>query len=568
MTELNDLYELDEVINEEEEFVPAHVDVTDELRDALTYLDPDESHTMLTYIKPLTWAHIGLAIYEEQRLGNITDGFSIWNSWCEQSDSYRGQDALEKMWELFPTRNKGKLTVRHHVFSLAISSGWDRSDLALSMEDTGDTDVYRIYAKMITNSGDWKITKDVKDIVHMYMEGRWKSYQGLHAISFAASEWAKHNMDYIARGEKFTSRIASRLMGALQFYDHYMQPPAWGVVPLADGLVIDATGEVPVVRDAVREDYITSNSDIVLPTDDGKPEVFNKVISDLADGRKHFEDYFKSLLAKWIFRPNDDQSIFVLQGPGGTGKNTFLSVVQNVLEDLFFPISAHSFNNFSLGRLPVANPRVLVFDEVTNMEKLQLTLNQLTDGGMKMQLEAKNVQQTSYLYKGHVIILCNNSPDITNPGTQRRMIGVPFRKQFYTSGTEGKVIEDREIRDKMRKELPYILRELLTYVDKDVIIPEEVVAKTDEISKVGDSVSAWWEECVDVDSGDGMIVNDMYKHYVTYCETNDLERNTMKGTNGITKDAFRRKINEKNLEVLGKKGKSKIYKVSLRSLFS
>ena len=444
----------------------------------------------------------------------------------------------------------------------------DVQDVEIRPEDL-EQDEPRMIAKIMADSGDWRITEGSRDIAHRFHDGVWRSYNNMHAISVAAMDWLETSGSAVPRTTSLRKQIASPLIGEMYLRRQWMQPPVWGIVPQSDGTVIEVTEDGYMVRPALRTDYITMEGNFVLPDkdDDREPEVFNKVITDIADGRKHFFEYLKWLLATWIFKSNQTQDLFILQGPGGTGKGTLLTIVQNAIGDMCHPVSATTFNNFSLGKLPVINPSAIVFDEVGNIKKLQLVINQLTDGGLKMQLEAKNIQQTSYLYRGHVIILCNGSPGITQEGTSRRQVGVPFRKQFYSVDVDGKKTEDIEIRDKLRAEMPYIIRDLLAYIHKDVTTPAEVIQKTDELNKENNSFKSWWDDCVDIEGNGEYGITEMHKHYQAYCETHDYDRDPVRGTFGLSKDRFREKINERNMALSRVYGRKYFYKAKLLSSF-
>lgn len=136
-----------------------------------------------------------------------------------------------------------------------------------------------------------------------------------------------------------------------------------------------------------------------------------------------------------LFHPNNSfQKIFLVSGPGGNGKGTFLRIIKTILQDYVTgPPLAYSVDFDEFGkhdRFEIIGKQLVYDPDISGSAKVQRWLKILS-GGDTITAEKKFKQPINFTPTCKLLLLSNPIPDWKNdPAMTRRIILLRFTKKF------------------------------------------------------------------------------------------------------------------------------------------
>ncbi|MGL1833236.1 DNA primase family protein [Rhodocyclaceae bacterium SMB388] len=201
-------------------------------------------------------------------------------------------------------------------------------------------------------------------------------------------------------------------------------------IPFRNGVLLPKTGELRPADPA--------NGNIwCLPYDyspDATCPEIKRYLTSAMGGDLEMVEYLRAVLAAILHGRFDLQVFFYLQGPGGSGKSTFLRLAEVLVGDLncyATTLKALEGNQYETSAL--YGKRLAVITDAGKWGGDVSTLKAMT-GGDKLRSERKHEQQSSgssFVFEGIVLIASNEplvSTDLTS-GVVRRQRNIPFVHQ-------------------------------------------------------------------------------------------------------------------------------------------
>jgi P4 family phage/plasmid primase-like protien len=246
------------------------------------------------------------------------------------------------------------------------------------------------------------------------------------------------------------------------------------------------------------------------------------------------------------------EAAMFLEGTGANGKSVFLDTVVRL-----FGESAVSFSLSQFARqfdVELLNGKLLAYntdDEISSNQKIGNVIKKFASGEpLRGERKFGDVYQFKNYAKG--IWAVNNVPSFEEKsyGTERRIIAIPFNRDFITEG-----IADITFKQKMVFNLSGVLNwaiegleRLFKRQPKKFMIPKAVSDNSSAFMELNDTVRQWFTQSVERKVGSKLLKCDAYDHFVKYCEQVGYKREFIP-----TANSFWRSV-KRNLRIKAKQG--------------
>ncbi|AEF83780.1 conserved hypothetical protein [Treponema primitia ZAS-2] len=221
-----------------------------------------------------------------------------------------------------------------------------------------------------------------------------------------------------------------------------------------------------------------------------------------------------------------EQSLFILYGSGANGKSTFLNTLMYILGDYALTTTTETFmkrNNEQttndIARLRGA--RFVTTTELDQGRRLSEPLIKQITGNDKVTARFLYGEYFSYTPTYKIFMGTNHKPIIkgTDFGIWRRIKLIPFTTRIEADK------QDKHLEEKLRAEAPGILNWLLEgayrWLKEGLIVPEAVLAATDDYKGEMDVIGNFLKECCIQSPGVSIRIRELFKAYQEWCEQNN-----------------------------------------------
>lgn len=294
-----------------------------------------------------------------------------------------------------------------------------------------------------------------------------------------------------------------------------------GIVNLKNGELIPHDGQFMMSHITLSE-YDTSGD---------APELWLKFLEDVTHGDKDLMDYLQKCVGYSLGGSIQEQCAFFLYGLGNNGKSTFLDTIGEMLgtyssnvqpETIMLKSSlSNSAANSDIARLKSA--RFVTSEEPTEGVRLNEGLVKQLTGGGKITCRFLYGDEFEYAPEFKLWIATNHKPVIrgTDIGIWRRIRLIPFEVNI----PKEKV--DKNLRYKLRKELPKILRwaveGYMKWQKEGLEAPKCVKDATNEYRVEMDVLASFMSSCIEIDyeNGERIPANVLFSVYTKWANENN-----------------------------------------------
>ncbi len=460
---------------------PRNVDM-DTVKDALTYLSPDEYDS---------WLRVGMAL----KLDVGEAAFPIWNEWSAKSDKYRGESDLRQKWRSF-NRGEGAVVTMDAVFATARDAGWAGSSLlapAFSDEDLA----LRFAAE---HAGDLRFTS-AWDRWHHWDGNRWRTDDTLSALDLARSHCrlaagrANKRQAHIASARSSSSvlQLARADRRLAMRVDQWDRNP-WLLATPA-GTVDLRTGEI---RAADPGDCLTRSSRVAPG---GGCPLWQKTLHEIFPGNggakqiKFLQRWFGYSLTGSV----REEKLLFLHGSGRNGKGTIVETIVWVMGDqaTVIPTSAlmqtkHPNHPTEIAKL--CGARLAIGSETPQNARWNTEQVKLITGGDVLSGRFMRQDFFDFAPTHKLTITGNNLPYLghVDVAIAARMLLLEFRASFADLG-------NMKLKEALRAEgsgiLSWLIEGCLEWQRQGLAVPAAVREDTAEYLQKFDDVTMWLSEC-------------------------------------------------------------------------
>ena len=274
------------------------------------------------------------------------------------------------------------------------------------------------------------------------------------------------------------------------------------------------------------KEYITKIN-YVEYTENAKCPEWIKFLNSIFNNDQELIKYIQKAIGYSLTGSTKEQCMFILYGNGRNGKTTFINVINEIMGEYAINIQPETImvrNNNGGANSDIARLKGARF--VTSVEPNKgMRLNE----GLVKQLTgddrvtARRLYEDEFEFKPEfkLWLSTNHKPIIsgTDLGIWRRLHLIPFTVEI----PDDKI--DKNLKSKLKKELTGILRwaieGCLLWQKEELGIPAVVKQATKEYRNEMDVISAFVEECIEVNNSSKVGASELYEVYKKWASDNN-----------------------------------------------
>jgi len=249
-----------------------------------------------------------------------------------------------------------------------------------------------------------------------------------------------------------------------------------------------------------------------------------------------------------------EQKLFVIHGPGATGKSTLLTIVQHImgewsgfLEQDVITEQRNQTREYSRAVAPLKNRRYIIHPELAENAKIanEKIKRIVSTEAIALRELYREVEMVKPQHK--IWVSTNYVPQVDDPALWRRIVVIPFLSVFDETANTlyRKQPPDKDLLRKLIAEADGIATQLCQYATKWYHngLPEcqTVREYTAQQRSESDPFEDWFASCV-VPTPNGRVLNDeAYKHYRQWVEEQEQRP--------LGKEAWGKRMRAKGVQV-------------------
>lgn len=380
---------------------------------------------------------------------------------------------------------------------------------------------------MIWNGKYWQydVTESVKNYVEILAERMTYESSNIRDVK----EWTRfiNNIEdmYSSGGKESLLKEARHINGVPVLNsdfdkDQYLICTESGVINLRNYEVM------PHLRDQMIS--MSTNCEIDR---NNRPVRFEKFLNEIFADNKDVIHYVHKALGYSITNSTREQCMFILHGDGNNGKSLLLEVIRTALggygitskPQLLTESNFATNNSEEIARLN--GKRFCAVEEIKSGDKLDEQLVKSLTSGIGNQV-ARFLYANSFEFPVtcKIWMATNYEPVIrgNDKGIWRRIVKIPVPTDFTGR-------EDKDLREKLMKELPQILGWLVEgyemYQKEGLEQPDTIKQATADYRKEMDITQQWIDEYCECKSSYFERANTLYDSFRAFCQRRDQRTN-------------------------------------------
>lgn len=291
-----------------------------------------------------------------------------------------------------------------------------------------------------------------------------------------------------------------------------------------NGIVDLSTGEL---KPHERRHYITQIADITYDSE-AKSAEWERFLDEVTLGDTEYQAFLQRAVGYSLTGDTSEEKLFLIHGPGGSGKSTFLEAVRCISGDYY---RQANFETFLLSQNPQAasnglaalvHARIVVSSEVEDGRKLAAALVKMITGRDPVTARFLYQEFFTFVPSFKLWLVTNHAPGVSEndaqSGTWRRILRLPFEY----------VPAQRDPELKTRLTVPLAARQaVLAWAVEGALLwrryglnpPASVLSATEALREEGDIVGNFLlERCITTEAAAWTPTNVIWHAYSEWCQ--------------------------------------------------
>lgn len=342
--------------------------------------------------------------------------------------------------------------------------------------------------------------------------------RGLQRLADNVAKWRLKNLN--DRAIRNSLSRAAKLEG-LAVRATQLDADPWAF-SCATGTIDLRTGEL---RAHDPEDLITRCSDADYDAGASDPR-WAAFLDSLTGGSLDLQQYLQRAAGYSMSGSTREQALFLVHGPGGTGKSTFVAAISAIIgsyaDTVPFEIFLRNNNKKSWTLAKISQARLVVCEESAAGRAFADDTLKLLTGGTPIEAEAKFAQPFTYLPQFKVWLVTNTLPRTSDQdeGVWRRVqcIECPHKPTTRDKDLAHHLTNDRQARAAV---LAWMVAGAVDYHRHDgLAAPAAVLEAIKAYREDQNPILGWWQERVAIDHAAQISRTDLRQDYEAWCRAN------------------------------------------------
>lgn len=386
-------------------------------------------------------------------------------------------------------------------------------------------------------------------------------------VNYSADDARAAELVKWANQAKSNSRIMAMVEQATSDPRVVVPAEGWDKDPhllgVKNGVVDLRTGELQGGRPDL---HITKRSPIPY-TPGMRNHRWETFLDEATKGDKELQDWLQKAVGYTLTGLNNQDIAFVVYGPPGSGKNTFVETIFEALGKAEYAWALDS-NILALGdrmnssdeyhMAKLMGRRMIWVDELPENERIKENQVKKLTGSGTLQGRNPGEQPIQFTSQGKLWISTNHRPIITDDAMWRRLRPIPLtNKPEKPDPSLKEYLADPE--GALPAVLAWAVEGAVKYLSSSAMDPLgwcSVVKEAHEVYKKNeDRIGAFLEEEIKEDSKGTVHVSELFRTYKNWSEA--------RSERPLTQIAFQRKLSDRGIEIIGSGSRSIIKGYSL-----
>ena len=311
------------------------------------------------------------------------------------------------------------------------------------------------------------------------------------------------------------------------------------------------------------EDYLTKMT-AVSPNNVGE-EIWKDALHCFFCGDQSLTDYVQQICGLCAIGKVYQEALIIAYGEGSNGKSTFWNAVSRVLGSYSGTMSADALTvgckrNVKPEMAELKGKRLVIAAELEEGMRLNTAVIKQLCSTDEIQAEKKYKDPFRYTPAHTLVLYTNHLPRVgaNDAGTWRRLIVIPFLAKLEGK-SDIKNFADYLVEHAGGAILSWVMEGAKQVIDRHfkLDVPQCVKNAIHAYRESNDWMSAFLEDCCEVDKTYQQKSGELYQEYRAYCARNgEYTRSTTDFYTGLENAGFERKRTKKGVIVYGLKIKS------------
>ncbi len=311
------------------------------------------------------------------------------------------------------------------------------------------------------------------------------------------------------------------------------------------------------------EDYLTKMT-AVSPDNVGE-EIWKDALHCFFCDDQSLIDYVQQICGLCAIGKVYQEALMIAYGEGSNGKSTFWNAISRVLGSYSGTMSADALTvgckrNVKPEMAELKGKRLVIAAELEEGMRLNTAVIKQLCSTDEIQAEKKYKDPFRYTPAHTLVLYTNHLPRVgaNDAGTWRRLIVIPFLAKLEGK-SDIKNFADYLVEHAGGSILSWVMEGAKQVIDRQfkLEVPQCVKKAIHAYRESNDWMSAFLEDCCDVDKTYQQKSGELYQEYRSYCSRNgEYTRSTTDFYTGLENAGFERKRTKKGVIVYGLKIKS------------
>ena len=268
-------------------------------------------------------------------------------------------------------------------------------------------------------------------------------------------------------------------------------------------------------------DYHTKAT-AVAPSDDACP-LWLAFLDRITGGDRTLQDFLQRMAGYCLTGSTREHALFFLYGTGANGKTVFINTVSGVLGSYAKTAPLETFTDTHNERHPtdlamLRGARLVTAIETEQNRRWSEAKIKMLTGGDRVAARLMRQDFFEFTPAFKLLIAGNHKPGLrsVDEAIRRRINLIPFNVTIPPDE------RDPQLGEKLEAEWPGILQWMIDgchmWIEQELAPPEIVRAATDRYLEAEDTLSAWLDECCEVDAQAWELGSTLYASWKAYAE--------------------------------------------------
>ncbi len=257
----------------------------------------------------------------------------------------------------------------------------------------------------------------------------------------------------------------------------------------------------------------------IIYNPNAKSDEWDRFLEQVVD--KKYHDVLYEFIGYCFLSDNRFEKALFIVGPRGSGKSTFLSVIQKIFENHYSAMSLQRITSYRFALGSMYDKFINIYSDLPVEELKDTSIFRELVSGDPIEVEIKYKQPFSFVLKCKLIFSANQLPKTLekNMAFFRRLIIVPFPNTIHENQRDPDLklkFDNDDVRSHIFNKAIEGLKQLLQNKRFSYEVTEEEIA--DYYEKASDPIAEFIDQHIVLDQNSVIRPHELYEKFIEFCK--------------------------------------------------